>query len=622
MGPKEAEKEHAAARKPARTILYLLIRSLVCWTIPAWITIALGILGFYYHARQKLGGSTISIARALSAAVDRELASAVSNVQVLALSPRLASDDFKAFQDEATAALPYVFGNNIVLLDRSGAQLLNTLRPFGESLPVQGATPQTSQVFETGRPVVSDVFIGPVAKRPLSAIEVPVFRDGQVKYSLAVGIFTERLQELLARQGLSENWIVAVFDSSGTIAARTHSPDRFVGGKVSSTLQATIAQGAEGASAQTTLEGIRVFTAYSISRSSHWGVAIGIPASELSNELRNFFLFGGVGAFSLLGLSLMLKIRQANRIAHSVRDLIPSAVALGRGLNPNVPRLQVQEADEVAQAIDQAYHLLQDRTAERDQAQREKQVADAFAQEISAAYRQVEAANKELEQFAYAASHDLKAPLRVIDNASRWLEEDLNEYLTDDTRESMTLLRGRVKRMEKLLDDLLAYSRIGRKPEARQGEIISGNVLISDILALLVVPQNFTINVSPAFAPISVFRMPLQQVLLNLIGNAIKHHDREAGIIDVTVEEEAAFYVFTVTDDGPGIPVRFQEDVFKMFYTLKPRDQLEGSGMGLAMVRKYIEVSGGKVHLESGDNRGCAFRFTWPKTPQSQPIAA
>ena len=109
-------------------------------------------------------------------------------------------------------------------------------------------------------------------------------------------------------------------------------------------------------------------------------------------------------------------------------------------------------------------------------------------------------------------------------------------------------------------------------------------------------------------------RMPLQQVLLNLISNAIKHHDKDHGKINVSVEESKNQFVFTVTDDGPGIPKEFQGKVFKMFQTLKPRDQVEGSGMGLAMVYKNIQLHGGKITLTSEEGKGASFQFTWPKT--------
>jgi signal transduction histidine kinase len=106
--------------------------------------------------------------------------------------------------------------------------------------------------------------------------------------------------------------------------------------------------------------------------------------------------------------------------------------------------------------------------------------------------------------------------------------------------------------------------------------------------------------------------MPLQTVLFNLIGNAIKHHDRSEGLIEVDVRDEDGSWRFTVRDDGPGIPKRFHEQAFKMFQTLRPRDQVEGSGMGLAFVKKTVGYFGGELSLVS-EGRGTEFSFTWPK---------
>jgi len=227
----------------------------------------------------------------------------------------------------------------------------------------------------------------------------------------------------------------------------------------------------------------------------------------------------------------------------------------------------------------------------------------------------LKAANHELEQFAYVASHDLKAPLRAIQKSAKWLEEDLEEHLTDETREHLKVLRGRVKRMDKLLDDLLAYARIGRSTDSRYEEGIKGDVLMEDVLALLPL-EGFLVEVSASFANIEVCRMPLQHILMNLIGNGIKHHHQKTGKIGVTVEDAGDFYSFAVKDDGPGIAAQFHDQVFEMFRTLRPRDQVEGSGMGLAMVRKHIEVAGGRLRLESARGEGSTFRFTWPKRHQ------
>lgn len=233
----------------------------------------------------------------------------------------------------------------------------------------------------------------------------------------------------------------------------------------------------------------------------------------------------------------------------------------------------------------------------------------------------LERSNAELDQFAYVASHDLKAPLRVIDNASRWLAEDLGPLLTEDTRESLDLLRNRVGRMERLLDDLLQHSRIGRVDSP--STVVRGDLLLQEVAELVALPEGFRLEVSPAFRDSLLQRMPLQTVLLNLISNAVKHHDRTEGHIHVELGEAGDMLEISVSDDGPGIPPAYHERIFEMFQTLKPRDQMESSGMGLAMVRKFVRLAGGRIEVASDGGRGTTFRLFWPRlTEGSQEGAA
>ena len=219
--------------------------------------------------------------------------------------------------------------------------------------------------------------------------------------------------------------------------------------------------------------------------------------------------------------------------------------------------------------------------------------------------------NEELEQFAYVASHDLKAPLRGIENLASWIEEDLADALVGDTRTNMDLLKSRVRRLESLLDDLLAYSRAGRDDAVIR--TVDTHELVTELAMLIAPPEGFEIVAAPDLPTLTAYRAALTQVLQNLIGNAVKHHPAPAsGHVWVEAEARDDQYEFRVSDDGPGIPEQFRARVFGMFQTLKPRDEVEGSGMGLAIVRKLVERQAGKVWLTERAGGGLSVHFTWP----------
>lgn len=221
----------------------------------------------------------------------------------------------------------------------------------------------------------------------------------------------------------------------------------------------------------------------------------------------------------------------------------------------------------------------------------------------------LEKRNQELDQFAYVVSHDLKAPLRAIANLSQWIEEDLEDSLSPDTRHQMTLMRGRVHRMENLIDGLLQYSRIGRLEV--QSEMVDLNQLLPEIIDSLSPPPDFTITLPDHLPRLRTERLHLEQVFANLLSNAIKHHDRNNGKIQIGVSQQGEDYEFSVEDDGPGIDPKYHTKVFGIFQTLEARDKVENTGIGLSIVKKIIESKGGTIHLTSQPGQGTAFHFTW-----------
>lgn len=235
---------------------------------------------------------------------------------------------------------------------------------------------------------------------------------------------------------------------------------------------------------------------------------------------------------------------------------------------------------------------------------------DEARRKLEAHSRALELINRDLDDFAYVASHDLRAPLTAIASLVGWLEEDAGALLPEASQGHLALIGNRVKRMARLLEDLLEYSRAGRTNSAV--EPVDVTELIHQIVDLHQGARPLEVHTGdlPALA---TARVPLHQIFRNLISNAIKHHDGERCAIRVNAIRQNGYFEFCVEDDGPGIPRAFHHKVFNMFQTLRPRDEVEGSGMGLPLVRKLVERYGGLVWIAGREGRGTAVYFTWPE---------
>ncbi len=238
-----------------------------------------------------------------------------------------------------------------------------------------------------------------------------------------------------------------------------------------------------------------------------------------------------------------------------------------------------------------------------------------FNQELEARVKQrtaqLEQRNQELDQFAYVTSHDLKAPLRAIANLSQWIEEDLADKMDQETKYNMNLLRGRVHRLENLINALLAYCRVGRLKSDLQE--VSVSKMLTDIIDLLDIPEHFQVEIQGEMPTFITDAVALQQVFNNLITNAIKHSNSLAGKITISAIEGADHYQFVVADNGKGIDPKYHDRIFTMFQTLESRDTKENTGIGLAIVKKAVENQGGQITIESKLGDGATFCFTWLK---------
>jgi signal transduction histidine kinase len=222
------------------------------------------------------------------------------------------------------------------------------------------------------------------------------------------------------------------------------------------------------------------------------------------------------------------------------------------------------------------------------------------------------AANRELSEFAYVVSHDLKAPLRGISSLATWLVNDFSEKLGPEGREHLALIASRVKRLASLIDAILAYSRAGRSHVERLS--VPLEPLVHNIIDLLAPPPHVQVEIQGRLPEISIEPVKIQQVFQNLLSNAIDFIDKPQGLVVVACVAEDRDWHFTVTDNGAGIEDRHFQRIFQLFQTLAARDELERTGVGLALVKKIVEIEGGRVWVESKVGVGSVFHFTLPVT--------
>ena len=217
----------------------------------------------------------------------------------------------------------------------------------------------------------------------------------------------------------------------------------------------------------------------------------------------------------------------------------------------------------------------------------------------------------DFDNFAYIVSHDLKAPVRAITNISNWIEEDLGNEIPEEVKENLDLLRNRADRLEKMINALLVFSRVGRLNT--EIKMVSVQEIVNQIKADIALPGHVEFNISPNLPVITTYPDLLKSVLQEILDNAIRFNDKHKAIINLEVNEQASLVIFTLTDNGPGIPEEAIPKIFSMFYTVQVKDKVNTTGAGLAIAKKAAAIAGATIDVTSDLNQGSVFRVSWPK---------
>ena len=331
-----------------------LVALVVLCVLPISLVASLLFVSFYEHEKLQLSKNAINRAQGFVLAVDREFAATPTALLALGTSQRLATGDLEGFHRRAVEVLANVRAESILVLDRSGQILLSTHRPYGDPLPKVPNPLLLEQILQTGKPGVSDLFVGPITNQRIFTVGVPVRHDDTIVYSLNATFTHQQFMALLQAQGFPENLRVAITDSTNSIVARSHEIDKFLGKPVAPELLARMKSSNEGSMESITLDGVPVLTAFSRSSVSHWGVAVGIPKTELTAGLRRTLYRLVLATIGALCIGVWLAWFVGGRVVRSITALTQSAVDLVSGAELVIPPLHFKEANAMRHVLLQA----------------------------------------------------------------------------------------------------------------------------------------------------------------------------------------------------------------------------------------------------------------------------
>lgn len=590
------------ASLPQRLILLAL-----AGLLPVVLLAGVALVLLAYRQQAEIRSASIQTMRAMIGAVDAELLRSIAVLETLATTESLQQDDLARFHRAAQRTLSAQTGwTTIILSDPQGRPQVNAEHPFraagaGRQSDLAGLQP----VLATRRPAVGPVVRDAAPGAYVFAVHVPVMRGDELHYVLTAAIQSQSIFEVIRRQRLPADGLVAIFDQRRNIVARSLAEDRFVGKPLAKEFRDLLDDRREGWGRTHSLEGEAIYTAYSLSGFSDWGVGIGIPRRAIDAPLLRSSLFFAAGILISLALGAAGAALVGRRIARPVGELRAAARALGRGEKPVPVVSTIPEVHEVAEALASAAEDRDRIEAAREETLRLEREARALAED----------ANRMKDQFLAMFGHELRNPLAAIKSAAELLS--LPAASEEARRAAQAVLARQIDHLTHLVNDLLDVQRIMTGKIVLERRPVELAQALAHALAAMRATGSFAhhrleVDARPVWIEGDATR--IDQVLTNLLVNAARYTP-PGRTIAVSVVREGREAVLRVRDEGVGIERQLLPRVFDLFVQGEgPLDRAHGGfGLGLTLVRRLVELHGGSVAAESaGAGKGSVFTVRLP----------
>jgi signal transduction histidine kinase/ActR/RegA family two-component response regulator len=608
----------AARSVPLRKRLLLLAAA---GMLPIAIMSGIALVALFEQQRRQAERAGMEIARAISIAVDAEIQSTISALEILANSTMLDAADLPGFARMLERALPQQPNWRVANLhDPEGHVLVST--SLSPSPRPSGLIERESfeRVLSERRPVV-----GYLARRPggtwAVALRVPVVRDGALRYVLSAAVRAESILEVVKRQNLPEGWVITVTDGKGVRIARSPGHELAIGTPVSESLQKLLQPSThEGQGLSITTEGLPVYAAFARVADTGLTVALGVPQQVVDIGARRSLVAYGSGVLLSIVLGVLAALYIARSINRPIARLRDAANAVGRGEHPQAPETGIRELRDVADALVAASVQRAHGEAEREQLLRREQAARAAA----------ESANRAKDEFLAMLGHELRNPLGAISNAAALLQHPALD--PKGRNDALGIITRQVGHLTRLTDDLLDAGRaIMGKIVLQRRPLNLAQVAAEAVSTLKAAGRTARHRLVESYEPVWVEadRIRVDQIINNLVVNAVKYTP-PGGRIEVIVRREGSQAVLCVKDDGIGLEPALAARVFDLFVQ-GDRDldrALGGLGIGLTLVRRLAEMHGGTATVRSeGTDLGSEFRVAFPAIeapdltqPQAAPV--